>query len=100
MEKIHVILRYLRSKLTWQWAVILVLIFFAFVISDNNIFDRISYSYQISNLKSEIEYYQEMKKSDSIKIEQLKVDKQEIEKFGREKYLMKKDNEDLFLIEE
>lgn len=59
-----------------------------------------SYGYQISSLNSEIEYYQKMKTNDSLKIEQLKVDKNEIEKFGREKYLMKNDDEDLFIIED
>lgn len=41
-----------------------------------------------------------MKYNDSIKIEALKIDKKQIEKFGREKYLMKKSGEDLFIIKD
>ena len=101
MEKVKLCFGYIKSKFNrWQWGILIFIVIFAFLISKNNIFDRMSYTYQISTLNSEIKYYQEMKTSDSLKIEQLKVDKNEIEKFGREKYLMKNDNEDLFIIED
>lgn len=93
--------KYIRSKFSpIQWIVLIVLAFYAFVISEDTIFDRIAYNHQISNLKDEIDYYKEIKRTDSIKLEALKVDKKQIEKFGREKYLMKKPDEDLFIIED
>ena len=101
MEKVKLCLRYIKSRFNkWQWGILIFILIFAFLLSKNNIFDRMSYGYQISSLNSEIEYYQKMKTNDSLKIEQLKVDKNEIEKFGREKYLMKNDDEDLFIIED
>lgn len=101
MEKLKILFSFLSTIFSrWQWAVLTIIFVFAFFLSNNNIFDRISYGYQISSLKSEIKYYEEMKTNDSLQIEQLKVDKNEIERFGREKYLMKKDNEDLFIIKD
>lgn len=101
MEKFKMFFSYLSTIFSrWQWAVLVVIFVIAFFLSNNNIFDRLSYGYQISNLKGKIKYYENMKTNDSLQIEQLKVDKNEIEKFGREKYLMKKDNEDLFIIKD
>jgi cell division protein FtsB len=53
---------------------------------------------EINELEDNIDYYQKEIKSDSIKIKKLKnVD--EIEKYAREKYYMKKENEDIYIIE-
>lgn len=101
MQYIKLFYKYIKSKFNpIQWAVLGLLIFYAFFISEDTIFDRIAYNHQISNLKDEITYYKNMKYNDSIKIEALKIDKKQIEKFGREKYLMKKSGEDLFIIKD
>ena len=49
-------------------------------------------------MKAKKEFYIEEIKQDSINIIRLKTDMEAIEKYGREKYLMKKDNEDIFII--
>ena len=66
----------------------------------NDLINQIKLSRKLSTLKSQKEYYLE-------KIEEVKQDREELlsntellEKFAREKYLMKKDTEDLYIIVE
>lgn len=83
-----------------QLAVILVILVCAFIISDSNIFTRINYDLEIHDLKGQIEYYREKTEEDKKKIEELNSDKDNIEKFARENYKMKRENEEVFIIEE
>lgn len=50
------------------------------------------------NLKKEKAYYQRKIEEDSRKMEELLSNKKNLEKFAREQYLMKKPDEDLFVI--
>lgn len=77
----------------------LVIIVFAFFISESNIFARIGYDAKIMELNSQIEYYRDKTVEDKQKLEQLQSDKDRIEKFARENYLMKKEDEDVFIVE-
>lgn len=52
----------------------------------------------LNDVKEEKQFYLEEIKKDSIAIMELTTDKENLEKFAREKYLMKKDDEDIFLI--
>lgn len=79
--------------------IIFVIIVFAFFISESNIFARIGYDAQIMELDDQIEYYRNKTTEDKQKLEQLQLDKDQIEKFVRENYFMKKDNEDVYIIE-
>lgn len=100
MKILKSILNYLFSKFTKiQLGFIVVLLVCAFIISDSNIFARIGYDSDIHNLKSQIKYYREKAEDDSRKLNELRSDKENIEKFARENYHMKKDNEDIFVIE-
>ncbi|NVJ89236.1 MAG: septum formation initiator family protein [Flavobacteriaceae bacterium] len=53
---------------------------------------------EIKELENSITYYKERIKKDKETIKKLQ-DSLELERFAREKYLMKKENEDLFIIE-
>ena len=77
----------------------LVIIFFAFFISDSNIFSRFGYDAKIMELNSQIDYYREKTEQDKEKLKLLESDKDQIEKFARENYLLKKDDEDVFVVE-
>lgn len=66
----------------------------------NDIYSQMKLRQKLTNLESERSYYLE-------KIEQVKVDREALlndknllEEFAREKYFMKKDGEDLFIIVE
>ena len=52
----------------------------------------------IKTLKEQKEFYSKEIKNDSTELYKLKNDTLEQEKFAREKFLMKKDNEDVFII--
>lgn len=53
---------------------------------------------QLQDLKDEKEYYlQEMAKAQQ-EYDELFTNQESLEKFAREKYLMKRDNEDIFVI--
>jgi len=100
MDILKKIGRYILSRFTKvQLAVILVLIVCAFIISDSNVFTRIGYDMEIHDLKNQIDYYREKTVEDKRKLNELQSDKDNIEKFARENYQMKKDNEEVFIIE-
>lgn len=67
-------------------------------------FDRNSFINQISlvntlnDLNEQKEFYQREIKKDSAELYRLQTDTAGLEKFAREKYLMKKENEDIYLI--
>ncbi len=100
MEILKKIGRYILSKFTKvQIALILVLIVCAFIISDSNVFTRVGYDMEIHDLKGQIKYYREKTVEDRRKLNELQSDKDNIEKFARENYQMKRENEEVFIIE-
>lgn len=71
-----------------------------FLLDSNDLISQMKLRNKLSNLQEEKEYYLE-------KIEEVKKDREELmsntellEKFAREKYLMRKQTEDLYVIEE
>jgi len=77
----------------------LVIIAFAFFVSESNVFARVGYDNKIRELNGQIEYYRNQTEQDKQKLKELESDKDHIEKFARENYLMKKENEDVFIVE-
>jgi len=69
-------------------------------LDSNDLISRFKMSSKLRNLDREKEFYQE-KISDVEKDRtELMTNKELLEKFAREKYLMKKESEDLFIIQE
>ncbi|WP_423148501.1 FtsB family cell division protein [Rubrolithibacter danxiaensis] len=64
----------------------------------NDLMSQYEYKSQVSKLEEEKEFY--TKETDRVKkdLEELTTNRERLEKFAREKYLMKKDNEDIFVI--
>lgn len=64
----------------------------------NDLFSQYEYRKQVNKLKQERDFYK--KETDQVNKElgELTSNPQQLEKFAREKYLMKKDNEDVFVI--
>ncbi len=80
---------------------IITLVLFGFwvvFIDDYNLIEQYQLQKNIQNLQYQKAYYISEIKKDSIKLNQLQKNKKEQEKFAREKFLMKKDNEDVFII--
>jgi len=87
--------KFLSNKYVW------VLLFFStwMIFLDNySYFDHRVLDKQINELEDNATYYKEEIRKDQQKIKQLKNPAQ-VEKYAREKYYMKKDNEDIYIIE-
>ena len=80
---------------------IITLVLFGFwilFIDDYNLIQQYQLQKNIKELEDQKVYYMSEIEKDSIKLEQLQNNKKEQEKFAREKFLMKKKNEDVFII--
>lgn len=66
----------------------------------NNLVDRIKELRSLHQLEKDKAYYIERIDKDSKRLKQLKTNNKNLEKFAREQYLMKKDNEDIFVVVE
>lgn len=87
--------KFLSNKYVW------VLLFFStwMIFLDNySYFDHRMLDNQIDELEDNKKYYQEEIRKDQENIKKLK-NPQQIEKYAREKYYMKKDSEDIYIIE-
>lgn len=65
-----------------------------------NITDRIRDVREINQLEKDSAFYKERIIHDTQRINELQTNKDNLEKFAREQFLMKKENEDIFIIEE
>ena len=66
----------------------------------NDLFSQYQYYQQVSKLKHERDFYLKENEKVNKDLDELNSNPQKLEKFAREKYLMKKDNEDVFVIVE
>ncbi|MCX6285847.1 MAG: septum formation initiator family protein [Bacteroidetes bacterium] len=64
----------------------------------NNVFTRAKLRDKLDDLQQEKHFYMDEIQKDSILTHKLLTDSTELERFAREKYMMKKDNEDLYLV--
>jgi len=86
----------LRNK--YSLSLILFFVWLMFFDS-NNLIDRALHLRQMHQLEKDKIFYEEKIKDDRAKLEELESNPANLEKFAREHYLMKKDNEDVFIIE-
>jgi len=64
----------------------------------SNIVDQVKGMSKMKDIENAKDFYREKIKIDSVQLYQLKTDKSNLEKFAREQFLMKKSNEDVFII--
>jgi cell division protein DivIC len=99
MKKINIntkkILNVLKNKYTIIFVIFIVLMLFS---RNSSIIYFFKLNSQRKELEDRKEYYQKEIVNDSINTLKLQKNINEIEKFGREKYMMKKDNEDIYII--
>jgi cell division protein DivIC len=69
-------------------------------LDSNNLIARYQLSSKLGSLESEKEYYEEKIREVEHDRDELFGDRESIEKFSREKYLMKKESEDIYVIVE
>lgn len=83
----------------YQIIILIVLVVALFLFSDSSIPKRLKYEVEIKELESQIQFYQKQTEVDRKKLDELKSNTENLEKFARENYLMKKENEEIFIIE-
>ena len=71
---------------------------FIVLFSQNNLIERFYGIHELNKLEKQKEYYLDIIKENTDKIRELKTDPEHLEKFAREEYLMKRPNEDIFII--
>lgn len=84
----------------YQIVILFVLIAMLFFFSDSSVTKRIKYESQIKDLESQIEFYRRQTETAKEKLNELQSNKEDLEKFARENYFMKKENEEIFIIKE
>lgn len=97
------------DKLTSLWAfigrhkyLITLVVFGVFVgfFDQNSLLRRAGYMREESRLRDEIERYRAEYEENTERLNELKVDSGAIERIAREKYFMKKPDEDIYVFEE
>jgi len=64
----------------------------------NDLLSQYQYHQEVSKLEQERDFYKTETDKVSKDLEELTSNPQQLEKFAREKYLMRKDNEDVFVV--
>jgi len=88
----------------WPWLrnkyvlVISVFTIWMLFFDQNNMVDRLKMTSEIRQLEADREYYQEAIERDSARFHELTTDRENLEKYAREQFLMKKKNEDVFVV--
>ena len=78
--------------------VLLIFIVWMFFFDENSMLNHREFNKEINKLNSEKEYYKTQIKQDKELINKLE-NKEELEKFAREEYNMKRENEEIYIIE-
>jgi len=86
---------YLKNKYVLAISIFVIWMLF---FDQNDMVDRIRMSLEIRQLEDDREYYQEQILKDSASLSELTTNKENLEKYAREQFLMKKDNEDVFVV--
>lgn len=82
-----------------KYAIALIVFFIWMLFFDRySIINRFRIASDLQDLKEQESYYNSSIEADSIALKALDKDHSRLEEFAREKYLMKKDNEDIYLI--
>jgi len=95
MNRLKILLPFLKDK--YVIATIAFLIWLTFF-DRNDFFVQHTYSTKLGELQNQNKYYEDEILKNRKELGSLMGNKRNLEKFAREKYLMKKDNEDIFLI--
>src|ERR1051325_4310368 len=80
--------------------VLSIIVFFVWMMffDRNDFISQFSYRQDLKKLETDKEYYQKEIEQNKKDYQELMSDPKHLEKFARERYMMKKDNEDIFLI--
>ena len=98
MSKLGTLWNYVRRH-KYLITIVSFLIIIVFL-DENSLIQRAQHRREIQTLTSEIEKYRNQYERDTEMLKELMNNPEAMEKIAREKYLMKKPNEDVFIFEE
>ena len=90
-------------KFLGRYKYIITLVIFGVIIvflDENSILRRMEVANETRNTRNEIEKYRQDFEESTLRLNELDADSNSIERIAREKYLMKKPNEDIYVFEE
>jgi len=99
MDKLKAIFRKIRPFLNKYLITIVVFLAFIIFVDENNVIRRVQYETKIRELKQDIRHYRKLSDESESKLKRLHSSNAELERVAREDYLMKKPNEDLYIVE-
>jgi hypothetical protein len=85
----------LKNKYLLTGVAFLILMLF---LDRNNLISQYKMRKELNGLKKELQFFRDQAQKDSTELSRLLGDSLELEKLGREKYLMKRDSEDIYII--
>jgi cell division protein FtsB len=94
-----------RSNPVWSfishnkyWLVIIIGLLITCVIDENSVMKRVKLEMQIRDLKEQIAMYNDQYAKDQAKLKDIRMNPSAITKIARERYFMKADDEDIFVL--
>lgn len=103
MDKVKLFWSFLCRHKRWANKYVITLVLFVVVVGfldENSLVRRMQYMREENRLLDEIERYSAEYEKNTIKLQELSVDSGAIERIAREKYLMKKPDEDIYVFDE
>ena len=99
MERVRLIINSLPKPLRNKY-IVTIIIFIVWIIffDDYNLIKQKKIQKQVDDLVKQKNFYSSERIKDSTELYNLKNNKEQQEKFARERFLMKKDNEEIFII--
>ena len=94
-KKLSRALRVVRNKYVLTTCLFVLWISF---FDGNSLLERASVAHKTARLEREAVYYENLVTENKRRLHELKTDNDNLEKFAREQYLMKRSNEDIFII--
>ena len=80
------------------WIVIIISVLITVVVDENSVMQRLKLDMQISDLKEQIADYNAQYERDQARLKDLRRNPHAITKIARERYFMKADDEDIFVL--
>ncbi len=88
------------SRVNTYVVVVVFFLFITFVGGDSNLYKRYTYDEKIRRLEREIRHYKKEIETDRKKLDDIRTNREGLERYAREEFYMKRANEDVFIIED
>lgn len=82
------------------WIVVIIGVLIVAVLDENSFYQRVKYELEIRDLKAQISAYNKEYKRDEVLLKELRQNPKAITKIARERYFMKADDEDIYVLDE